>query len=351
MRFLVGILVVVGCRMLVAFVAIVAIAWLVLGQAFAAHVFELNAYDIQLPSDYVAFRNVAESGDLIVVGRYNLPAGFDELEAEMDWQHHGTAGVLARLIWVEPPSLQDRTPPDLGWNVLVFYLSAGHGASWGSASLFVRMQGNPAYFANVNVQTRAINYSATDADSATLVVDSPSRQISLCDVFEDQLEAIEQADPDIDPGDLVSGGLITDDGTQMVMAAFSGAASLLPGCLVASLVGSGTEFAPSDPALRDARVAQVEATAFWTRWEALMDEHGYDPILYGVLASVAVAGFALVFMTTFSGGSIVYGMASGLVSFLGMGLWFPHHVIQVVFVIIAVLGLLSLTFFGNRLPR
>jgi hypothetical protein len=348
-KVLTGILVFVGCRALLAVAVLLAFAWFV-GEAFASHEFTDIAEEIVLPDDFIAYRNVAEAGDLLVFGPYNLPHDDDPEAADPIWSHWGTSGVLARLIFVAPPALQDRVPPDLGWNLIAFYLTPGHGASWGSASLFVRMQGNPAFFANVNAVERAISYSASGADSAALVQDSETRQAALCDVFEDQLQAIEQADSDVEAGDLVDGGLITTAGTEMVMAAFSGAASLMPACLIAGVQGSGVEFDPSEPALRDGLVTEVEGTDWWARWEAVATEYGFDAVFGGAILSVGIAGFVMVMMTVFSGSPVI-GTASGLGIFMAMGLWFPHTILQVVWVLAAIFGLLGLAFFAGRLPR
>src|SRR5690606_38382704 len=124
----------------------------------------------------------------------------------------------------------------------------------------------------------------------------------------------------------------------LAVDAFSGAVSVLPGCFTVGVSGSGLAFDPPEEELRDGRVAAVEQTATWQRWEAAVGPYVNPTMLATTLAIVVIFGIWIA--ATFKWG-VVFGMGVGVVAGVGGALAVPHTLMKVVFVIIILLVLVG----------
>lgn len=288
-----------------------------------------------------AWRNVVSTGDLLVVPRLSLP--------EVNWATYGADASILSLVQGST-TYQIISPPATGEIIAGFYLAAGHGFTWDSAST-VDFTSNPALFVNNTSSSAAVTF----VDTTDLILTSEADQTIVCNGFRALLQAVEAQDPLDDYGllDLVAASIVTETGTAMAQSAFSAIVAVLPDCFWVGLQPGMEGFDPGVPALRDDLITEVEASAGWARWVALAGQWGFTG-REAELAAVAGIGFSfawLLFLLWFTRGKVNYSVTGAGIVLLGIGANIPHLLLQVAFVI----ALVSLTggaaFYLRQFPR
>jgi hypothetical protein len=288
-----------------------------------------------------AIENLIVTGDLLVVPRFSLPA--------VNWDTYGADAALLSLVQ-SSTTYQLISPPSTGEALAGFYLSPGHGFTFG-ATATVDFTSNPALFVN----NTSSSVSVTSVATTGVVMSSAADQVIVCDTFRSLLQAVEaQSDTDaFGSNDLVSAAIVTEDGTAMAQAAFSAIVAVLPDCFWVGIESGMGEFDPGTPTLRDDLITEVEASAGWTRWMALAGQWGMTgrEAEFAAVAGIGGAFAWFLFLMWLTSGKVNYSVTGASMVLLGIGANIPHLLLQVAFVIALVSLVGGAAFYMRQFPR
>lgn len=311
-------------------------------------------------------RSVADDDDRLVFFDMNLPLGWEDQDGTSSTDDPYPLGsVIVRLLdtsTVPATVLQERDAPVTDGAALgAFYLESGHGGpAWDSTDLSVLVLANPFTFdtplASATVDAQPSFYIDTSWATAgdDWISANTADQDLLCDGLKDLLQRVEDYPADTSgwvTGDLVLHDELTDDGSEMVVDAFSSAGSILSTCFTVGVTRTGGSFAPGAGVLDTNLKSSITSSAFWTgRFTGLASQWSFSSAeLLAVVFVFVVAIIAFAVAYSLSGSGLYSTQIAGL--FLFGGSFLAPWILQFPLILIALLWVVIGTRIFGRLPR
>jgi hypothetical protein len=316
----------------------------------------------------VIARSVVAEGDLVVFHEYNLPTGWEDMDASPVTDDPWPLGsALTRLLNVgtSPVDVLQERPALVthGPGLAAYYLAAGHDApAWGSADLATVVLPNPTLFdAPLNPATVTADAGAYLATSwATpgdeVMVNVVADQTLLCGALKTLLQTMEDytsPSPDVYAEDdlVASNGQLTDEGSEVVVAAFNAIAGILSECFTVGFTSSGRDVVLGNGVLDDNLISTITGSDFWTdRFEPLATAFNFGSASLLAVVFVVIIAIAFGVLTYTLSGNAGYAASMTAAMFYG-GSFLAPWILQLALIVAALLwAIIGASIFG-RLPR
>lgn len=292
-----------------------------------------------------AFRNVALSGDLLYILRYELPTA--------EWNAPTGPGAFAAFSEIYSDSTEAtlhgrRVTPNTGDGLTGLYFAPGHRLTWNSSTIEFCITGNPVTFGATVLQRCVI---PVYNDGSTLSVTSTVLGTALLSMMTNLEQDAAQV-----PGTYVANGFITTDGAVFPIRAFQPITTVAPQVFFGA-VGrfNQSQYTPvAQGAFSSTTSSNARSSTLWQRIETVAAENlsikgnalGAITMLIVTIGTMAVS----MVLTKSSAHAVPFSASAGFIVLLGVATAMDFISMEVMFTVLALLTLVALIFWTKRAP-
>ena len=287
-----------------------------------------HSYTIFAVHEVHIYRHLLETNDRFVLFRYGLIENPGEGEVP-----YGVDGAVLSLRETSA-TVAYLTPPFAGYALAAFYQPASVSVTWGSANVDVLFQASPTIFTLPQTAALGVAWHATANTEETI----EQLTVDLVDL----MTALETQDPEVQHGDYVGTGGITEDGVIITDGALPNLRAFVPDAFENAIIVLNNGDLVIDPGTGwgDSAQATALSSPFSTGLLDLGDTFGVGQLGMGIivfaLVMAMVMGVIKVVRGTQLAALVLVGPALLYVGKLGL---FTPQMVGLIILLVWALGL------------